>query len=223
MKLLWIAPMVTVLLTILMMMGNHIQAGAYNWWYTLILPGSMTLFIALTTSQENRKNRHSLFSVVPDKKRIGYAKIIFNALCLLMMCFLFFLSVQLACLLFHEKSDLMQTLYATFVLFLTFLWQIPCWMALTEYLGKFGVILISLLLNFGMGVVFAVKSLWWIPFSIPARLMCPIMKILPNGMLIEATDPLANFNVVLPGILITVLVFVVTSGLYTKWFDQRGC
>ena len=220
-KLLWIAPILTVLLVVAMMAGSHVQNGAYNWWYTILLPGSFTLFITLHTSGERRKNRHGFFGIVIEKKRLWISQVIFYVGYLLATCFVFFLATTLGGFVFGASLSHLQNALASFVLFLTFAWQIPLWMAVTEKMGKFIPVLLSLLCNCGLAVIWAVKEVWWIPFSIPARLMCPLIGVLPNGLAVEANSNLMSESVILPGIIITVGLFFATTWLTSFWFEKR--
>lgn len=220
-KLLWIAPMLTVLLVVALMAGSYFQAAAYNWWYTILLPGSFTIFIALSVASERRKNRHGLFGVVTHKKQLWVAQIAFFSVCLFKTCLVFFVVVTLGTLLFGLQIGLGASALAIFLLFITFAWQIPLWMAVTEKAGKFAAILLSLLCNFGFGIFFAAGNSWWIPFSIPARLMCPTIGVLPNGLNVEAGSVLASSAVILPGILITVSLYVFVSIITALWFERR--
>lgn len=89
--LLWLAPTVTILLALLLMRGRFLLAGAYNWWYMLILPGSLTMIAAFTAVKERRKNRHGLFGVAIQKKKLWAAQVL--------VC-TFFLAIMCACFLY---------------------------------------------------------------------------------------------------------------------------
>lgn len=55
-KLIYLAPLVSIAIAFVLMGGYYIQKSAYNWWYTLILPGSFTMicsFIYLMIGKEN--------------------------------------------------------------------------------------------------------------------------------------------------------------------------
>jgi ABC-2 type transport system permease protein len=43
--------------------------------------------------------------------------------------------------------------------------------------------------------------------------MCPVIHVLPNGLTVPANDPLLASNVILPGVLITLALFVILSAL----------
>lgn len=45
-NLIWIAPMATMLLCAGLSSGYGFQNGSYNWWYTMMLPGMLTLICA---------------------------------------------------------------------------------------------------------------------------------------------------------------------------------
>ena len=74
--LIWLAPTLTLLFAFVLMGGNYVQLGGYNWWYMLILPGSMALIASFVINNDSKKKFHGLFSVVIDKNKIWYSKII---------------------------------------------------------------------------------------------------------------------------------------------------
>lgn len=218
---LWLAPSLTILLAFLLMGGRYLQAGAYNWWYTMLLPGCFTMFSSFTVAREQKKNRHGLFGVAVDKKKLWLAQIILCTLFLLTTCLVFFVGITLGGLLFGQTISLAASLLASILLFVTFAWQIPLWMFITEKVGAFATVLISILCNFGVAVICAVESFWWIPFSIPARLMCPTIGVLPNGLRVEADSKMVDSSVILPGVLITALLFILVTLASSCWFRKR--
>lgn len=218
---LWLAPMLTVLLAFLLMGGEYLQAGAYNWWYTMLLPGCFTIFSAFTVAREQKKNRHGLLGVVVDKKKLWLAQILICTLFLLITCLVFFVGVTLGGLLFGQTIGVSASFFASALLFVTFAWQIPLWMFVTEKIGTFSTVLISLLCNFGVAVICAVESFWWIPFSIPARLMCPTIGVLPNGLRVEVGSSMEDPAVILPGVLIAIMLFILLTIATSCWFQKR--
>lgn len=218
---LWLAPSLTIFLAFLLMGGRYLQAGAYNWWYTMLLPGCFTMFSSFTAAREQKKNRHGLFGVAVDKEKLWLAQIILCTLFLLTTCLVFFVGITLGGLLFGQTISLAASLLASILLFVTFAWQIPLWMFITEKIGSFATVLISILCNFGVAVICAVESFWWIPFSIPARLMCPTIGVLPNGLRVEADSKMVDSSVILPGVLITSLLFILVTLATSCWFQKR--
>ena len=89
-------------------------------------------------------------------------------------------------------------------------------------MGTFISVLLSVGCNMIVACLCAVKSYWWIPFAIPARLMCPIVGILPNGLLVETSGKeFANPNVILPGILIEIVLYVILTYVTAQEFKRR--
>lgn len=218
---LWLAPALTILLALFLMGGRYLQGGAYNWWYTMLLPGCFTMFSAFTVAREQKKNRHGLLGVAVDKKKLWLAQIILCALFLLTTCLVFFIGITLGGLLFGQTIGVGASFIASVLLFITFSWQIPLWMFVTEKVGTFSTVLISLLCNFGVAVICAVERFWWIPFSIPARLMCPTIGVLPNGLRVEIGSSMEDPAVILPGVLIAVTLFILLTIATSCWFQKR--
>ena len=187
----------------------------------MLLPGCFTMTSAFTVAREQKKNRHGLFGVAVDKKKLWLAQIILGTLFLLTTCLVFFVGITLGGLLFGQTIGVGVSLLASVLLFVTFAWQIPLWMFITEKIGTFSTVLISLLCNFGIAVICAVESFWWIPFSIPARLMCPTIGVLPNGLRVEVGSNMEDPAVILPGVLIAILLFILLTIATTSWFKKR--
>ena len=73
----------------------------------------------------------------------------------------------------------------------------------------------------GGTAVLADSAFWWtVPFSIPVRLMCPALGLLPNGLAVPAGDALLSGNVILPGILLSLGWFAAAAVLFLRWFDK---
>lgn len=217
----WLAPVLTILLALLLMGGRYLQSGAYNWWYTMLLPGCFTMFSAFTVAREQKKNRHGLLGVAVDKKKLWLAQIILCTLLLLTTCLVFFIGITLGGLLFGQTIGIGASFIASVLLFVTTAWQIPLWMFVAEKIGTFSTVLISLLCNFGVAVLCAVESFWWIPFSIPARLMCPIIGVLPNGLRVEVGSNMEDPSVILPGVLIAIMLFILLTIATAAWFQKQ--
>lgn len=219
-KLIWIAPLLTILLALLMMGDNNLQNGAYNWWYIMILPACFTMFSSFTIINEKKKNRHGLLGVVIQKNKLWLSQIIVGTIFLFITCIIFFIGITIGGILFKQKIELIRSLFGSVVLFFSFAWQIPFWMFITEKLGGFISIFLSLICNFGVAIICAVESFWWIPFSIPSRLMCPIIGILPNGLWVETCSKMGNTNVIIQGLLITTLLYLLLTITTSLWFEK---
>ena len=125
------------------------------------------------------------------------------------------------------KVPIFNKLVAVLLLVITFLWQIPLCLFLGSKIGMFPTILINIIAYMVLGILAATKSIWWmIPYAIPARLMCPILKVLPNGLpAVEGSmtfkPELLSNSVILPGVIITVILFIILTMVTAKWYEGQ--
>ena len=220
-KLLWISPLIAVALVIVLMGGRFFMEGAFNWWYTMILPGTLSMIVSFTVSAEKKHNHHGLFSVSINKKKLWISQLVINTILLLITNLIFFIVLSIVGTTLGLSIPFLSSFIASFVLFLTFAWQIPLFMFISEKIGSFFSIMISLFCNMGFGIFFAATRLWCVPFAIPARLMCPIIKVLPNGIPLEEGNHLGDTTVIFIGIMITVQLYFIFSLITTLWFHHR--
>lgn len=208
----FLAPIAIMLLCVILGAGSTFQAGSYNWWYTMFLPGSLSLICAGVVQKDKKKLHYRrILSLSVEPQKIWFGKIGGCVLFFLISCAVFLVGVTLGGAVFGSSISFLQSAAASVLLFLTFLWQIPFCMILADRLGQFAAILINLAANI-LCVIFAAKGdFWWIPFAVPTRLMCPVIHVLPNGLAVPANDPLLSSGVILPGVVITLVLFGVLS------------
>ena len=208
----FLAPISIMLLCLFLSGGGYFQPEAYNWWYTMFLPGSLSLICAGVVQKDKKKLYYRrILSLPVDPQKIWFGKIGGCVLLLLISCAVFLVGITLGGAIFGNSVSFPQSAAAVALLFLTFLWQIPFCMILADRCGQFAALLINLTGNI-VCVVFAAKGdFWWIPFAVPTRLMCPVIHILPNGLAVPANDPLLSSGVILPGVLITLALFCILS------------
>ena len=70
-QLLWLTPLITLLLSAVLMGGAYFQTGAYNWWYTMLLPGALTICCALVVEKDKKLKYHSILALPLDLKKFG--------------------------------------------------------------------------------------------------------------------------------------------------------
>ena len=177
-KLIYLAPLVSIAIAFVLMGGYYIQKSAYNWWYTLILPGRLS-------------------------------------------CLVFFVVITIMGFIFETAIQVQNSLLASTILFITFSWQIPVLMYLTMKFSTGFTIIISILCNFLGGILLALTPIWWIPFAIPSKLMCYVIRVMPNGLSVEAGAYPFDIKVILIGVLVTITLYIVTSYLTAKWFEKQ--
>lgn len=70
-RLIWIAPIFSIIITFLLGGG---QNGVYNWWYTMFLPGVLTLISSLIVQKDEKKKYRGILSLPIEKKMFGLEK-----------------------------------------------------------------------------------------------------------------------------------------------------
>ncbi|WP_020062025.1 lantibiotic immunity ABC transporter MutE/EpiE family permease subunit [Bacillus sp. 123MFChir2] len=229
-KLIWLAPLAPMLLAFLIA-GDYFQLSSYNWWYTTILPGMISLSCVLFAEKDKKMNNRAILSLPISLKRVWLSKILLVLGILICSCMISFCGIQLSSLLVNKENfriiPAMNVLLGSIVLIVTFMWQIPICLFLGNKIGLFLTILLNMGANVFLGILFATKSMWWMnPFTYPARLMIPIVKILPNGLYAEPgsvtfTPELLSYHALLPGIVISVVLFLLFTYVTTKWFGKQ--
>lgn len=220
-KLIFIAPILTILISFLLMDGAYIQSGAYNWWYMLILPASLTMISSFILVNDKKKKFHYLFTVLIDIKKLWYSKIVISTIYLGLMCLIFFLTLTISGIIFGSNISIFNSLIASILLFILFLWQIPLWMFISMKINIAFSIIFSIICNLGIASIFAIGNRWWIPFSIPAKVMIKVIGIMPNGLLVEENSKLISYNIILICICISIGLFLVLSYFLAKWFENQ--
>lgn len=206
------APIVTMVLCFVLGAGTSFQAGSYNWWYTMLLPGTLSLICAGVVQKDKKKlNYRRMLSLAAEPQRIWLGKIGGCVLLFGISCVVFFVGVTLGGFIFGSSITPAKGAEASVLLFVTFLWQIPPCMFLADRLGTFAAVLTALAGNIPCMAFASNGPYWWIPFAIPPRLMCPVIHVLPNGLPVPANDPLLASSVILPGVLITLVLFVLLT------------
>lgn len=229
-KLIWLAPFVPILFAFLVS-GDYVQLNSYNWWYTMILPGMLSLSCVLLVEKDKKMNNRAILSVPVSLKRVWLSKILLVLGILICSCIIFFCGIQLFGLLININDFLAipvaDALLGIIVLVVTFMWQIPICLFLGNKIGVFLTVLLNMGVNVFLGIQFATKSSWWMnPYAYPSRLMIPIVKILPNGLLAKPESvtfkpELLSYHVLLPGIVISVVLFLLFTYVTTKWFEKQ--
>ncbi|MEY9975900.1 lantibiotic immunity ABC transporter MutE/EpiE family permease subunit [Lysinibacillus sp. RC79] len=221
-KLVWLAPIVVILLTAVLMGGKFFQSGAYNWWYTMLLPGALTICCALVIEKDAKLKYHSILAMPFDLKKIWFGKILACSAWLLLTTFIFFAGITAGGILFGNSYSFINSLTGSLLIFVTFLWQIPLCLFLAAKLGTYMAIFINLVANIAGMIAFANGNFWYsVPYAITARLICPTLKILPNGMPVPEGSPLLSMSVIVPGILVALAWFALISYLTARWFQKR--
>lgn len=220
-KLVFLMPVVCVLTAFFLMAGNYVQSAGYNWWYMLFLPFTFIYIGAVMVNREKKYNFHGMFTLADDKKKLWYAKVVTGTVILAETCVILGVFMSLCTLVISPEISLAENAKATVLLMLSFAWQIPLFMYITLKSNLFLSVVAGVFLNFGIPVFCTEGSLWWIPFAIPAKLMCYAIRVRPNGLVIPQTESLCSAAEVAMGIVICVVLYVGMTMVTAKLFERQ--
>ena len=198
------------------------QNGAYNWWYTLFLPGMLAIISSSIMTREKGLSYKGLFLYSIDKKDIWLGKIIYISILLIMTSLIFMIGIMGVGLIGKPTIPLRANILGTIILIIMFLFQIPVSLFLTIKFNMF----VNVLFNIAMTVLGVVSFgtntfLEFSPYGLPSSLMVPILKILPNGLPVPENSPLLNGENIIPGIMINMVTFFILTALTTLWFQNK--
>lgn len=229
-RLIFIAPFIAIALSFVLT-TRYFAIDSYNWWYTMLLPGMISILCTSVAAKDKKMKNMAVLSMPLELKKVWMAKIL---VCVCMVSFAVIVhligSVLIGSVFGIGKLGTIQAVnavIASMVLIMTFLWQIPLCMFLGSKIGMFATVLINIVCCFILGVLLAVYDIFWmVPYAVPSRLMVPIIKVLPNGLLAipesQTFRPeLLSHGVILPGIIITVILFIILSFFTANWYEKQ--
>ncbi|MBV7392087.1 lantibiotic immunity ABC transporter MutE/EpiE family permease subunit [Enterococcus alishanensis] len=215
-----IFPMVAILFAVFLMSGQLSQIAAYNWWYILLLPAAVAFLVISLINSEKRMGFINLKTLPISSQKIWVSKIITGFTYLFLMNVMLFGFSTISGLLFGSQYPIWGGLLAGLLLTITWAWQVPLGMWLVTKFNSTAAFLCLIAANTVCSFQdIAGGQLWYIPFAIPPRLMTPIIGINPNGVPLSANSPLWNTSVILPGVIITIFLFIFSAWFTTKSFD----
>lgn len=202
-------------------MTNAYSESVWNWWYTLLLPGMLSVFSYLTVTREKKTRYYNLMTLATDRRKLMFGKIIFMVLITLVANVIVFAGATLGGILLSTSVPVGGAIAAVLILTIVQMWEIPFFLFLSERFGMITDLVVCLFIS-AAGTVIAATSKWFFFVSaIPMRLLCPLLHIMPNGLHAEVGDPMLNSSVILPGIVISLVWFILGTVLYLNWFNKR--
>lgn len=218
-KFVLITPLFTLLLCVLWGGG---QNGAYNWWYTMFLPGMIAIISAQVITRERSLSYKGVLLYSKDKGSVWLGKILYISILLIFSSLIFMIGIEVIGFLLGSTIPLTANLFATVILVLTFLFTIPISLFLTVQLNMF----VAILFNIGMTIIgvvsFGTNSiLKYSPYGTSSALMAPILHILPNGLPVPDNSPLFNGDLIVKDTVINIILFIIMTILTTVWFKKK--
>ena len=221
--LIWLFPVIVFALAFVLTAGltNAYAESVWNWWYTLLLPGMLAITCYLSMTREKKTRYYNVMTLSTGKRKLMLGKIIYIGCVILVSDSIIFVGASFGGFLLTTCVPLGGALAAVLVLTIAQLWEIPLFLFLSERFGMIVELLVCLFLTVG-GIIIAPTGKWYFFASaIPMRILCPLLHILPNGIRVEAGNPLLDRSCVFPGMGISLIWFIVATILFLNWFDKR--
>ena len=225
-KLLLIMPLFTILLS-LFLMPSYFTTNSYNWWYVIIMPATFALIPAMMDRKESRKlNYRAVFPLNINLQKVWVSKIITALLYMSMAAMVHMLGVFIFQSFVGEQLTpnyaFLTLLCASVLLIITNIWQIPFCFFLAKKFGFIASITINAVLGLGLGILLSDGAFWiYCPYAWGIRLMVPVLNILPNGILIDATNPLVSSTSLLIPCILSICLFTLLTIIGAKWFSKQ--
>lgn len=232
-RLWYISPLVSAVLA-LVLTNKYFGIDNYCWWYTALLPGFLPMVCGLIIQKDKKMGNRSVVSLPADLSKCWRAKTVTGLLFLLLSNFCIVLLGALGAGLIERmgitllaRVSILQGIAGAVILTVTFAWQVPLWLWLSQKVGVFVSMLAGIAANMLGFILFALEDTWFlVPLAIPARLMIPVLHVLPNGLLAEEgsvtfTPELLNPDVIGKGCLICIVLFFVLELITEVWFKRQ--
>lgn len=225
-KLLFIAPIIALLLAFALM-PLYFTVNAYNWWYVILMPATFALIPAMMLRKEDRKlNYRAVFPLNINLKKVWVSKISTALIYMSITAILHMIGVFIFQLFVGEQLtqnyEFTTLLFASVLLVITNIWQVPFCFFLAKKFGFIASILGNAILGLVLGILLSDGAMWIDrPYSWGIRLMVPVMHILPNGVPTEISNPMiSNTSLFIPCIL-SVYLFTLLTVITAKWFSKQ--
>lgn len=200
---------------------SMVQPMAWNFWYTTLLPGMLAIMCCLGVNKDKKLDYCNMLSVPFPAAKCLAGKVLYYAAGLFLANVVLCAGILTAGKITGTVTGITGNFTAVILLSFIFLWEIPLYIILSVRFGMPACIFSCMFMVFS-AFIFANTHLWWIwPPSIPARLMCPVLGIMPNGILAPPGSPLSDSSVILPGIIISFIWFVLLGFLMVLCFKKK--
>lgn len=215
--------------------AEYFALDSYNWWYMFLYPGTIAIFCAMIGGKDRRQNNRTIYSLPVRQSRIWDAKIqVAMAASGFSMLIMVLGTIVVGALLkwglgytFICPPTVGMQLAAAVVIWLTSLWQIPLCLWMSQKMGVFAMFLVHMILYSAFSIFLSLRSFFWvIPAGITPRLMCVILRMLPNGL--PAVDGNVTFapalmqsSSVFMGILSSLVWFAFLWWMSRKTFERQ--
>lgn len=214
---------------------RYFAMDGYNWWYMTMMPGFLTIICGLIGGKDLKKQNRTIGSLPADTGKIWDAKVLLCAIASGMATIALTVFVLLGTLILKKGLHMIfinppsfgNQILAAVLIWITSLWQLPFCLFLIQKTGVLPAIVLNLAASQVLGPIVSLKSWFFlIPYGITPRVMCPVLKTLPNGLMAEPgqmtyTDALMNPFMAAAGAAVSILWFVLIWYLGRKWYRKK--
>lgn len=222
-KLVIIFPLITFIMALLLTGGlqNAFAECVWNWWYIMILPMMVAILCYLTSAKEKKCRFFHMTTLETDRKKLMMGKVLYLGLSILVSNIVIFVGAAINGHIFSTNVPFLGGAAFVIILTLTQLWEIPLFLYLSMKFGMVVNLIVALVITLA-GTLVAPTGKWLFVFSsIPMRLAIPMLHILPNGLKVAASYPLANLSAIPVGTIEAIVVFAASAYLFLRWFEKR--
>lgn len=221
-KLIIIAPIFFTIFT-LMCNQKYFIPMIFNLWPLIFMCIGTALLCCLSNKLEKKSgNYKGLLSHNINPAKIWISKILVMGFYMFISSIGFIIIVSIVeFLMLNQSITFLKICEGSLVIWITSLSLIPIYLFLSTAFGM-AVSIGASIIGVSLGVVMAVKESWiYVPWSVPIRLMCPIIGVHPNGVPLKAGSSLLNSSVISKGIIVSITVFVILLIVTCIWFSKR--
>lgn len=198
-------------------------AQIYNWWPVLFVPLGTALLAALIQQKERKAGKFQNLRIHPvSTATLWMGKITVLAYHTLLTSCILAGSLLIAGFMADGGAVPWSRIAAgTLLIWVTSLPLIPIQLWAAAWKGT----LFSMAVGFAglIGGVLAAPTHHWVyvPWSWPTRLMAPVVGVHPNGVPLDAGDPLLDSSVIPVGILLGIIAFLLFTWITALWFKRK--
>ena len=230
----FLMPLICVLLSA-WLTHHYFLVDSYNWWYIGLYPGYVGILCGMLGRRDKNKKNYTICSLPCSMGKIWDAKILLGAVMSgISTIFIVILTILVGKgietglhMEFLVSPAVTVQILAGILMWLTALWEIPFCLFLVQKMGTFLTLVIHMGFYTIMAAIMSLKP--WFPLfpgAITARLMCPVLEVMPNGLLLQAGQmgysPQLAASWVLPvGILGSLIWFGILWAWSRRWFERK--
>ncbi|MBP2016593.1 ABC-2 type transport system permease protein [Anaerococcus degeneri] len=191
------------------------------------MPATFALIPAMMHRKESRKlNYRAVFPLNINLKKLWVSKIITAFIYMSIAAIIHMLGVYIFQFLIGGQLTpnygFSTLLFASSLLIIANIWQIPLCFFLAKKFGFITSIIINAVLGLGLGILLSDGAFWiYCPYSWGIRLMIPVMHILPSGVLTEVSNPIISSTSLYIPCILSVCLFTLLTIISANWFSNQ--